>query len=85
LLKKFSCPFSIDVEDSLRIVQIELIDMQCNSDLEEKYENVAIFDFYSKYFENGEFSAVRSHALFMISLFGSTYVCEQLFSWMNVK
>jgi hypothetical protein len=65
----------MDVEDALGIMQIELIDMQCNSDLEEKYENVALFHFYSKHIENGEFSAVRSHAVFMMSLFGSTYVC----------
>jgi hypothetical protein len=43
LLKTFSAPFSMDVEDALGIMQIELIDMQCNSDLEEKYENVALF------------------------------------------
>jgi hypothetical protein len=40
----------------------------------------------AKYVENREFPAVRSHALFMKSLFGSTYVCEQLFFRMkNVK
>jgi hypothetical protein len=43
-------------------------------------------DFCSKYNEEEKFPAIRSHALFMMSLFGSTYVCEQLFSrTKNVK
>jgi hypothetical protein len=62
---------------------MELNDIQCSSVLEEKYKNVGLLDFYSKYIEKEKFPAIRSHALFMMSLFGSTYVCKQLFSWMK--
>jgi hypothetical protein len=79
LLKTFSTPFSMDVEDATWIKQMELIDMQCNSDLEEKYKNVGLLDFYSKYIEKEKFPAIQSHAVFMMSLSGSTYVCEQFF------
>jgi hypothetical protein len=48
----------MDVEDAPGIMQMELIDMQCNSDLEEKYTNVGLSDFYSKYIEKEKFPAI---------------------------
>jgi hypothetical protein len=76
----------MDVEDAHGIMPIKLNDTQYNTDLEEKYKNVGLLDFYSKYIEKETFPAILSHAIFMMSLFGSTYVCEQLFFQIkNVK
>jgi hypothetical protein len=37
------------------------------------------FDFYSKYTDKNTFPAICSHALKMVSPFGSTHLCEQVF------
>jgi hypothetical protein len=58
----------MDVEDAIGILQMELNDMQCNSGLEETYENVELLDFYSRYIKKGKFPAILSHAVFMVSL-----------------
>jgi hypothetical protein len=64
---------------------MEITDLQCNSGLKEKY-NVRLFDFYSKNTDKNTFPAICFHALKMVSPFGSTYLCEQVFSRMkNIK
>lgn len=86
MMKLFCAPFSVNVEDYSGNIQMELIDFQCNSDLQEKFKNFGLLEFYSLYVEGDRFPAIRSHALATASLFGSTYICEQLFSRMkNVK
>jgi len=59
-------------------IQMEITDLQCNSGLKEKY-NVRLFDFYSKYMEKNTFPTICSHALKMVSPFGSTYLYKQVF------
>jgi hypothetical protein len=41
-------------------MQMELTDMQCNSDLEEKYKNVWLWDLYLAYIEKEKFPAIKS-------------------------
>ena len=85
-MKLFCAPFSVNVEDYSGNIQMELIDFPCNSDLQEKFKNFGLLEFYSLYVEADRFPAIKSHALATASLFGSTYICEQLFSKMkNVK
>lgn len=79
LINLFAIPFSVSVKDVPGNLQIELINLQCNSELKEKY-NLGLFNFYSKYIDKNKFPSIRLHAQKMMSLFGSTYVCEQLFS-----
>lgn len=83
MMKLFCAPFSVNVEDYPGNLQMELIEFQCNSDLQEKFKNCGLLEFYSLYVEGDKFPEIRSHALFTASLFGSTYICEQLFSRMN--
>jgi hypothetical protein len=58
----------MDVQDAPWIMPIKLNDTQYNTELEEKYKNVGLLDFYSKYIEKEKFPAILSHALFMMSL-----------------
>jgi hypothetical protein len=58
-------------------IQMEITDLQSNSGLKEKY-NVRLFDFYSKYTDKNSFPAICSHALKIVSHYGSTYLCEQV-------
>ena len=82
----FADPFSADVESVPSMLQTELIDLQCNSELKIKFREAQ-----GKVDKAGEFlrqlppsfpelSRVFSR---VICLFGSTYMCEKLFSTMN--
>lgn len=82
LIDLFARPFSFNVNDAPGNMQMELTDLQCNSELKEKYK-LGLLEFYSKYIDKDNFPNIRMHALKMMSLFGSTYLCEQLFSRMN--
>jgi hypothetical protein len=84
LMNFFSTPFSVTI-DVPGNMQMEIIDLQCNSGLK-KYTNVGLFHFYSIYTDKNTFPAIHSQALKMVSIFASNYLCEHLFSRMkNVK
>lgn len=82
----FADPFSFDVEDAPPVLQMELIDLQCNTDLKAKFREVS-----GKTVELGQFLRKLPPTFPELSrmfkrtmcLFGSTYLCEKLFSTMN--
>ena len=59
---------------------MELIDLQERTDMKAKYMKMNLGDFYRKYFDQDKFPNLRK---FKITLFGSTYLCEQFFSKMD--
>ena len=76
----------MDVGNVPQSLQMELIELQCNELLKNKFnlDDVSLIDFYRKYlFSSEKFPNLVQHAKKMASLFGSTYVCEQLFSKMK--
>ncbi|KAG1927222.1 EPM2A-interacting protein [Pimephales promelas] len=77
-----SGPFSFDSDQVPPDAQLELIDMQCDPSLKEKFTSSSLDRFYGALSE-GKFPNMRRHAQRMLVLFGSTYVCEQTFSVMN--
>ena len=79
----FSCPFSIKPNDVPKNLQMELVDFQCESSLKDKFNSSSLLDFYKKYISREKYPGICKHAMFMISLFGSTYLCEQVFSRMK--
>ena len=83
LINLFVKPFTVFPEDAPQSMQMEPIDMQCNSKLQEKF-NLGLFDFYSKYINEDLFPNIWQHTLRLMSLFRITYMCEQLFSRINV-
>lgn len=86
-MRMFSSPFSVDIGSVPPELQLEFIDLQCDSALKCKFfENPTLIDFYSKYVTEDKYLGIRKNALFMSSIFGSTYICEQFFSKMkNMK
>lgn len=77
-------PFDADVENSPEHLQMELIDLQTSEDYQSLYrKSGSVFDFY-KQLSGDLFPEVRKHALRFLSLFGSSYICEQTFSLMNI-
>ena len=80
----FACPFDVSAESAKDKFQMELIELQCNRDLKNIFREVSLIDFYKLYLPAEKFPILSDHARKMCSLFGSTYLCEQLFSKMQI-
>ncbi|XP_069792252.1 LOW QUALITY PROTEIN: general transcription factor II-I repeat domain-containing protein 2-like [Narcine bancroftii] len=83
----FVDPFSFDVQDAPPLLQVELIDLQCNSELKTKFREVS-----GKADKLGQFlrelpppSFPELSRMFKrtLCLFWSTYLCEKLVSTLN--
>uniref|UniRef100_A0A8C3XKU8 HAT C-terminal dimerisation domain-containing protein n=1 Tax=Chelydra serpentina TaxID=8475 RepID=A0A8C3XKU8_CHESE len=77
-----SCPLSFDYEKVPQELQLELIDLQCDSTLKEKYNSEKLDEFYAS-LSKTKFPNIHKVAQKILVLFGSTYVCEHTFSLMN--
>ena len=79
-----SSPFTTDIEKVPDTIQLELIDLQCDSTLKEKFQSESIDKFYASLNES-KFGNLRKMAMKLLVLFGSIYICEQTFSTMNIN
>ena len=77
----FSSPFFVDPDDAPEHLQLELIKLQCDT---ESHQQLPLDNFYRQ-LNKGRFQAIRIFAKKMLSLFGSTYMCEKTFSVMNIN
>lgn len=75
----FTSPLAIDVDTVKESIQMELIEIQCDSVLKQKYADVGIPEFYN-YLTADRFPNVLHTIRRILAMFGSTYLCEQLFS-----
>ncbi|XP_006889845.1 PREDICTED: general transcription factor II-I repeat domain-containing protein 2-like [Elephantulus edwardii] len=82
-LTLFSSPFSVKIDGVQEELQLELIDLQCNTALKAKYDKVGVPDFCRHLWSS--YPKYRHHCAKILSMFGSTYVCEQLFSIMKLS
>ena len=83
-LRLFSTPFDVDKLKIPENFQMEVIELKCNAQLKSKFyacENLIIF--YKENLSSDEYPNLVKNGKQMISIFGSTYNCEQLFSTMN--
>ena len=84
LFNLFGTPYETDVEQVPEEYQLELIDLQCDKFLESKFHSESTVDFYNNYvLPSGKYHNILNNAKLIISLFGSTYTCEQVFSKMK--
>jgi hypothetical protein len=74
----FAFSLKADIEKDPENLQMELTNLQCDINLNQKFCETKLQDFYS-YLQNEIFPLLRSFGLRMIAMFGSTYVCEQFF------
>lgn len=82
----FVDPFSFDVQDAPPVLQVELIDLQCNSDLKAKFREISgKADMHGQFLREVPLSFPELFLMFKrtMCLFGSTYLCEKLFSTLN--
>ncbi|XP_073346963.1 general transcription factor II-I repeat domain-containing protein 2-like [Pagrus major] len=80
----FAQPFSVPVDAVSEELQMELLELQADSDLHSKFRELTLQDFYRRVPAH-RYAKIRKHAQVMLSLFGSTYVCEQAFSLLNLN
>lgn len=83
-IEVFASPFSVDVTAIPEDMQMEIIELQCNDELRKKFDDSSVYQFYKKYVSVTVYPKLSAHARKMMAVFGSTYVCEQLFSKMNL-
>ncbi|XP_045890108.1 transmembrane protein 132C [Micropterus dolomieu] len=79
----FSSPYSMDLDDVPHQMQMELTELQCD-ELRGRHQQLSPVNFYRQ-LDKGRFPEMRTFAKKMLSLFGSTYLCEQTFSVMNLN
>ena len=80
----FSSPFTTEVDSAPEDIQLELLVLQTNNDLKEKFKSDSLPDFYKSLSDNW-FPNLKNFAAKFLTLFGSTYICEQAFSCFKDK
>lgn len=89
-------PFSVDVETDFGLkakevlstldegsLQLELIDIQSTDELRQSFQQAGFEKFWTHAVSQDKFPHSRNLALFLLTMFGSTYTCESSFSHMN--
>jgi len=80
-LRLFQNPFEADVAACPDELQMELIELQANDLLRDKFKE-GLVEFY-KFLPKEDYKNLRHFASGLLSMFGSTYMCEQTFSRMK--
>lgn len=80
----FISPFSYSAENADTNIQHELIELQCDSMLQSKYQEIGVPEFY-KFLPSHQFPEIKKFVARIMAMFGSTYICEQLFSIMKIN
>ena len=81
--KVFSSPFPVNPSDLPVNIQLEIIDLQCDSDSKNKFAENDLNKFY-QYLLPG-YPNLTAFAAKLFSMFGTTYLCEQVFSVMSIN
>ncbi len=83
LIKIFHDPFNINPQRAPVDLQLELVELSCDERMKQHHNNHELIAFYHDFLPKNTYPAIYKHALRMVSLFGSTYLCEQFFSKMK--
>ncbi|KAF0741440.1 general transcription factor II-I repeat domain-containing protein 2-like, partial [Aphis craccivora] len=88
IINLFENPFNINPEIVEASLQLEIIELQSNNSLKTTFNNLTssqnLVQFYSNLSEE-DFPNVRKFAAKMSCIFGSTYICELVFSTMKIN
>lgn len=74
--------FSIDINVLPANFQTEVIELQSERQLKDKFDLVFLLEFHRSHLPTDRRPSLHYYALSVSSLFGRTYICEQLFSRM---
>ena len=85
-MKLLSDPFQVDPTGAAVKCQMELTDIQNDSDLKRAFSEQDLLSFDTSYYVSSEsYPNLSQDDKNFTALFGSTYCCEQLFSRMKKK
>ncbi|CAN7998630.1 unnamed protein product, partial [Ixodes hexagonus] len=75
-----------DITDHLNCLnlQMQLLELKANTKLKQKFQDVGVPDFH-EFLDDAFFPALCRKAARIIAMFGSTYLCEHLFSLLKVN
>ncbi|KAF7693630.1 General transcription factor II-I repeat domain-containing protein 2A [Cucumispora dikerogammari] len=79
-----SSPFSVDPYLTQENLQLELVDLQVDNILKEKFKTVNLLEFYGSLSE-AAFPNLKDLASKVLTVFGSTYICEKAFSTLKIN
>ncbi|XP_070408444.1 general transcription factor II-I repeat domain-containing protein 2 [Nothobranchius furzeri] len=74
----FCSPFTVNPSDLPTSIQLEIIDLQCDSDLKGTFVTAGLDTFYQNLLPG--YPNLTALAAKLLSMFGTTYLCEQVFS-----
>nr|XP_042903463.1 general transcription factor II-I repeat domain-containing protein 2A-like [Parasteatoda tepidariorum] len=80
----FATPFNVNYEEVDAKFQLELIELNCNTLLKQTFHTVPLLEFY-KNLSPDNFPNLITHAMKIMTMFGSSYICEQIFSTMKLR
>ena len=81
--KLFTAPFDFPVDDVPSPLQMELVEVQCNDELKPKFYVSSPLSFFRDIaLPSRNFPKYIAHVQRIVTMFGGTYCCEQLFSKM---
>ena len=81
-IRIFENPFSIKIETLPTELQLEVIELISNNNFKDYFKESSLQQFYAMLPEES-FLNLKKHAREMMSIFSSTYLCEQTFSKMK--
>ena len=81
-IRLFHNPFDCNAENLPTQFQMEIIDLQADDRLKDKYREGNLIEFY-KCLQPDQFPNLIKFAYSFVSIFGTTYLCEQTFSKMK--
>ena len=76
-IRLFENPFTVDVSTAPGDLQLELIELQCQTPLQDLFREKSLPDFYAAL---DSYPNLRNLGMKMTTAFASTYICEQTFS-----
>uniref|UniRef100_A0A674DXZ8 SPIN-DOC-like zinc-finger domain-containing protein n=1 Tax=Salmo trutta TaxID=8032 RepID=A0A674DXZ8_SALTR len=79
----FCSPFTVNPSDLPVSIQLEIIDLQCDSDMKGKFAAAGLDTFYQKLLPG--YPNLTALAAKLLCMFGTTYLCEQVFSVMSIN
>ena len=74
-------PFTVNANDLSADIQLVLIDLKCDSILEQKFVSVCLDTFHQYLLQR--YPRLITQAGMVLSMFGTTYLCEQTLTVMN--
>ena len=80
----FACPFDFVLKDAPEYLQLELIDLQVNTERKSLFYTMDKLQFYRDHVPKSVFPNLKQLALQIAAAMGTTYACKSFFSRLKI-